>query len=617
MPGIVGIVRAPGASVSLGKAIGKLLHFPTYYSRSLDLSDAVSIGQVWREERDNKSDWYFDHVRKAGAFINGTILVHSPIKRRLSAKDVLEDYIHRDFPSVDGYEGAFVVVIVDLMRNLLFVCNDRLGMLPIFYMKNQKAFCFAPEVKAVLTALRARPKLSMVGVINFLAIGYCLADTTLFENVDYLEPGCVLSIDIRSLDVHKTRYWKIVFESNPSLRRRESAEDALFEAIVEAHRLIIADRPDKFELYLSGGLDSRGILAVLDHIGILPKRAFCWGLRDDMPYSDAYIAKALALEYGVPFDFLSYDTNKFKENVYEWVYLSELANDNIGWYAEGSSVLAKDYNTGADFAIIGDESWGSFGYAYNQIEAIDYVVPYSLPQAMRKSIEANYIDEIEEIHRGPIRKVIKWCDNDNFTDLKDFLYLHGRAARFIFSLGYYKELAVEIRRSFLAGNVLEIIRCMPKEHRVFKNLYISMLKRHLPRSMHIPREAVNSLPDWQYDVRKDAELCEFFLRYLDLERITSGVLGKWLDTRGFIEIRDGFFLADARPISRTPPSRKSKIYGFLSPMAYRSQFIDRLTKRMHMRKKGKRTRTSFDFLRCVALIMLLEEQMTAFSEPDA
>jgi len=615
MPGIVGIVRTSDAAVSLGKAIEKLLHFPAYFSRSIELNEAVSIGQVWRKEKESKEDWYFDHGRRAGAFINGAVLIYSPVKRRLSAKDVLEDYIRNDFPAVDKYEGGFAVVIVDLKRNLLFVCNDRLGTLPVYYTRNQNGFCFAPEVKSVLAALRMRPKLSMAGVINFLAIGYCLADTTLFENVDYLEPGCVLSVGINTLDVEKIRYWKMVYESSPSLRRKKAAEDALFETIIEAHRLILADKPKKFELHLSGGLDSRGNLAVLDHIGALPDRAFCWGLRDDLPDSDAYISKLSALEYGVPFDFLKYDTNTFNENVHEWVYLSELANDNIGWYAEGASVLAKHYNTGADFAITGDESWGSYGYAYNQIEAIDYVVPYSLPEEMRKSTASSHVDEIEEIYREQIRKVIRWCDSDNFTDIKDFLYLHGRLARFIFSLGYYKELAVEIRRPFLTSSVLEVVRRMPRKHRVFKNLYLSMLKRHLPRSMRIPTVKLSSLPDWPHDVRKNDEIREFFLKYLDLDRVNSGILGKWLEPHDFTEIKNGFFLAEARPVSRVPKNRESQIYRFLKLITHRSELIYRLNK--PMRSQIRRIRTSFDFLRCVALIVLLEEQLNAFSEPNA
>ena len=47
--------------------------------------------------------------------------------------------------------------------------------------------------------------------------------------------------------------------------------------------------------------------------------------------------------------------------------------------------------------------------------------------------------------------------------------LYGRVARFIFSLGYYRELATEVRRPFLTRRVLDVIQRLPPRHRVNNN----------------------------------------------------------------------------------------------------------------------------------------------------
>jgi hypothetical protein len=79
------------------------------------------------------------------------------------------------------------------------------------------------------------------------------------------------------------------------------------------------------------------------------------------------------------------------------------------------------------------------------------------------------------------------------ADRRDFLYLHGRVARFIFALGYYKEFATEVRRPFLLGNVLDVLAEAP--FRAEKNLYISMVGRFFPAVAAVPPRSADSLPN--------------------------------------------------------------------------------------------------------------------------
>lgn len=216
----------------------------------------------------------------------------------------------------------------------------------------------APEAKAVLTATGISAEFSEHGLVNFLVAGYNLADFTLFKNIHFLQPGSLLTYVLDSKTLLEKRLWKIEYEPDSTLRKRSNAEEALFESILKAHKLFLSDKPDNYELFLSGGLDSRGILGTLDKLDALPARTLCWGLRKDIPYSDAFTAEQVANIFNVPFSFHSYDTDGFPEIAEEWAYISELANDNFGWYSEGFSALKGFYNTNAEFSFIGDEVWG-------------------------------------------------------------------------------------------------------------------------------------------------------------------------------------------------------------------------------------------------------------------
>jgi len=611
MPGIVGIIHNHRVPISLSTALGKLMHFPSYRSNEIAVSTNVTLGQVWRHELHAPEQWYFDEERQTGILINGTILSATKSPRQLRPFEVLNDYTQQGVSHWKDYDGAFHIVIVDLLKKRFIIGNDRLGVLPLYYMTDEGAFCFGPEVKALLNILNTPAQLSTTGMVTFLAAGYCLGETTLFDNVKILEPSTVLSIDINTLAVEKDRIWRMKYEPDRYLQSRKIAHEVLADAVIEAHKLILHDKQQQYDLLLSGGLDSRCILAVLDQFGCPPKRAIGYGLRKDIPHSDAYTAEKLAQEYHVPFEFAAYDTDEFLQNAESWCYISELANDNYGWCSEGVSTLHNLYDITADFSLIGDECWGWQGYVFSEVEARAAVMPPSLPSAVRTVIPEHMVEECEYIYDQQIRDIVQNSGYHNWVDYKDYLYIYGRVARFIFSMGYYKELATELRRPLLANGVLEVIRRLPVEHRVNKNLYISMLYRFFPRVMSIPNKSVNSLPDYRHDLLTNPSLRQYFLKLYDYKRIASGPLGELINGIRFEQLRNNFFASEPHPTQRifTIKARLKKAW---SPITSRARSYAQLMSIIR-RRKPPESFNSFDLLRRVALIVLLQEQLSSFT----
>jgi asparagine synthetase B (glutamine-hydrolysing) len=546
--------------------------------------------------------------------LNGSVFTSSPSPHRLGASDILTHYAKDGKLRPEQYDGSFVIVLFDRKRSCVRICNDRLGTLPLYYMSGNDKFSFGPEVKGVLSAMGAAARLSVGGVVNFVSCGYCLAGTTLFENVHYLTPATILTVNLTDLSVRSERYWKMSYEPDESLRSRPSAEEALYEAIRGGHQLILSDNPEKYDLLLSGGLDSRGILAFLSDIGRRPTRTFGWGMSSDIRNSDPEIAARLAEAYGLRFDFISYDTDRFLSNARSWCYISELQNDNIGWYAEGASVLARDYLTDGDCSLTGDECLGGGGHVDHKQEAIGEVLPPELPPAFREMLHPAVLPDCEAVYKQRIEDILCGCDSENALDQRGFLYLNARLARFVFSLGYYKELAVELRRPLLTGDVVEVIRHLPGTYRVHKNLFVSMMKRYLPEAMHLPTNSVDSLPDWENDIREKPDLREFFLDLLDAKKINAGILGTLIDIESLERIKSAFM--ESAGVRRRMWRTKAR-HLLPADVRRRSRSLDQLRKLLG--RSGAlqvRTRKTFDVLRCLALITLLEEQLDRFDGQD-
>jgi Glutamine amidotransferase domain len=613
MPGIVGMVRIDAESASVAPMLQKLSHFAGYGAKEITLGAGVAFGVIYRKDRPSEFDWCFDSQAKIGILLDGTMIGADPTPHTLSASDVLSEYQAHAFEHWDRFEGGFVAAIIDVCHARLCIVNDRLGSLPLYYATSPHVFAFAPEAKGIFVNAGFTPGLSTEGMMNFLSAGYCYGDLTLFEGVKALEPSTLLSVRLDTLVTQKKRLWRIVYEPAPELRKRRTAEDALAQAIVEAHQRTLCDGPSHVAVSLSGGWDSRGILAALQQIHRPVDHAQTWGTRDDIPESDACMARLLAKEFGIPYVFASYDTDGFVENAERWCYLSELTTDNLGWFAEGAGFLSTFYHQVTDVILLGDEAWGWRGIVADEMEARSAVFPSVLPPVLRNILRRPFAHDADQMYDHAIVGISQYCENSDFIDRKDFLYLHGRVARFIFSLGYYKELSTPLRRPFLSNVVLEVVRRLPPEHRLWKNLYISTLGHRFPAAMVVPVSSVSSLPNWALDIRRKNGLRRYFRGLLEFTQLEQGPLGQLLARPEFERLRDDFFAADVQPVSRRMPWSRH----FSEPLARVTSRSLRLAKALHVLRPAAdlRTTSGFDLLRRLALLALLQKQLNAMAQP--
>jgi hypothetical protein len=619
MPGIVvGIGGAPLDGVHA--ASRQLAHVPWHATNAVGILPQLALGwSGFPQSFDAKSSsagaghdvhvWRYGHMFRAG-----------PAPHAVAADEILRDYLDGGVDACCNYEGSFVVAIVDTRTQRLYIVPDRLCTQPVYYAVDGPRVAVGPEVKALATVLGRTPMLSREGVIGFLTAGYNIGRQTLFAGIERLELGKLLEISWAAWPrLTARRFWKLDFAAADKIVKRGDAEDALFAAIEEGHRILFSDSP-QFQILLSGGADSRGMLGTCSLLGSLPAKAVTWGLLQDVPRSDASIAQALAARFGVPWEFIATTTDGFVDNCADWAYVSELSNDNFGWYTEGFGTLHYMHATGYPCSFIGDESWGCQGFAHGELHAYGRVLTPSVPSSVLSLLQPSVRAHAAEAYFENIRATMRDCEDVDWSDRKDFLYLHGRVARYIFALGYNRGHATEHRRPFLTRAVLDVVRRLPAAFRVNKNLYRTMLRRHLPDAARVPSASVNSLPDWSFDLRMREPLRSCFLGLLNEPLIESGALGELFDVRAFAAVRDAFFAQTPTPVSRKPRAA-SVIKGHLNRMLWASRAYEPIDRWRHRWRGNAPTQRAtvlpVDLLRRAAILVLLERQLPRFNASAA
>ncbi len=201
------------------------------------------------------------------------------------------------------FVGMFAFALWDRQGKCLFLGRDRLGEKPLYYGWAGKSFLFGSELKA----LRAHPhwqgEIDRGAVALFLRHNYIPCPHSIYKGVQKLPPGALLTLNLQRKEPLQgpTPYWsmKAVAESgiaDPFTGTAEGAALQLEQLLKGAIRgQMIADVP--LGAFLSGGLDSSTVVALMQAQSSQPVRTFTIGFREE-DYNEARHAKAVARHLG-------------------------------------------------------------------------------------------------------------------------------------------------------------------------------------------------------------------------------------------------------------------------------------------------------------------------------
>lgn len=205
---------------------------------------------------------------------NGEIFNYIELRAELAARGYVfrtqsdtETIIHayREWGDafLDRLNGQFAIALWDQSRQRLLLARDRVGVRPLFFREEAGVLYFASEVKALRAALPgAAWKLDVRGLGQALLFWGAVGDRTSFENVRALPPGHMLAFENGGAVMR--RYWDWEFPARDGLRgvSLDQAAEELRHLLQDAVQLQLrADVP--VGAYLSGGLDSSGLVALI------------------------------------------------------------------------------------------------------------------------------------------------------------------------------------------------------------------------------------------------------------------------------------------------------------------------------------------------------------------
>jgi asparagine synthase (glutamine-hydrolysing) len=167
--------------------------------------------------------------------------------------------------------GMFGFAIWDRGRQRLVLARDRLGIKPLVFYLDESFIAFASDLDALTACPGVPRKLDWTSLFEYLVFLTIPGPNTIFQNVRYLSPGSILSIE-RGV-TSELRYWGLESDSSDSFSDYHQADEAIEETLDEAVRFhLIADV--EVGAFLSAGVDSGLVTAIASESGGRKLRTF-------------------------------------------------------------------------------------------------------------------------------------------------------------------------------------------------------------------------------------------------------------------------------------------------------------------------------------------------------
>jgi asparagine synthase (glutamine-hydrolysing) len=283
---------------------------------------------------------------------------------------------------VTRLRGMFAFAIWDARTDTLLLARDRVGVKPLYYTLNDQSFLFGSELKALVADehFRATRQIDEQAVHSYLSFLSVPDPISIYRGVRKLPAGHILTLTKGQVTLR--RYWNVSFEAEEGIRSEEW-EARVLDALQESIRIrLISDVP--LGAFLSGGIDSSAVVALMARVMDRPVKTFSIGF-SDKAFNEASDARRVAQHLQTDHTELILAPSEAR------FIIPQLVEHFDEPYADASAIptyyvskLARDQVTVALSGDGGDELFG--GYPWRQVRPWYQRQLSRLPQPIRSSI---------------------------------------------------------------------------------------------------------------------------------------------------------------------------------------------------------------------------------------
>jgi asparagine synthase (glutamine-hydrolysing) len=320
---------------------------------------------------------------------------------------ILNAYLEYGIDCIHKFIGMFAFAIYDKRNGKTFLVRDRLGVKPLYYYKDQECICFSSEIKSIMKIIDKKFKLNNSAISSYLSFRYPILDDTFFEEILSLPPANYMEIDITG-SLRLVEYWNLA--ENFLKQKQDYGEEYYISKLRELLKSsvkyrMISDVP--FGAFLSGGVDSSIITAIMSEESNEPVKTFTIGFEED-GFNEFEYAKIVADKYQTNHKEITISGDDYIQTMEKLIDYKDAplsVPNEVPLYLMSQEL--KKYITVVLSGEGADEIFGGYGRIFRS--------PYDY-QRMVETSETGFTLEETKVF---IKKIIHKYQTDQFDDILD------------------------------------------------------------------------------------------------------------------------------------------------------------------------------------------------------
>lgn len=367
------------------------------------------------------------------------------------------DLLDENVDNVSKFNGMFALAYLNTYEKKLYLCRDKLGIKPLFYVKKNNELYFSSEIKSLIEVSKIDVGVNQNSLSKLFLFNGLNSNEDLGE-IKSLKPGELLEINLLNDNDMSSKIYKIEKKHNGGDFKN------LFKSVISDH--LDADTP--VDLFLSGGIDSS--LLALTVKNELSKKVRHFSLSfEDNSYDESNLINKISNDLNLDSVIFSFDNKNINSYVNEAVHnMNSLVLDYSFVPTFILSKLTSDYSKAVLSGDGADELFGGYEW-YRAIKYYNF-----LPLSIKKLL-FNLIDEItlngkqggyltnfdklklffKYISADPYVQMLIWQSPYNNFQKKDLDYLKKELKSYIESKNSINENLREIDlNNYLYTNIL-------------------------------------------------------------------------------------------------------------------------------------------------------------------
>jgi asparagine synthase (glutamine-hydrolysing) len=221
-------------------------------------------------------------------------LQHSHTFRTRSDTETIV-HLYESYPQsfVEKLRGMFAFALWDEGKRTMILARDRVGKKPLYYYLDDEKLIFASEIKSILRHPRLKLEVDESAVSDYLSFGYIPAPKSIYRSIRKVLPGHYLRVQAGKIE--EVKYWDLSFKRTPS-RSEEEWQEMLVDEFRTAVKIrLMSEVP--LGAFLSGGLDSSGVVAAMRNLLDQPVKTATIGFTEDR-FDESEFARAVSRHLG-------------------------------------------------------------------------------------------------------------------------------------------------------------------------------------------------------------------------------------------------------------------------------------------------------------------------------